>query len=230
MQLYWCCLLFIPYLSDAQKQATTNDWVNLEKYTAENKALKPPVRGEKRVVFIGNSITEHWKIKDRDFFVDNHYINRGISGETTRQIRARFRADAIELQPTVIIILAGINDIAGYDGWVPVDSIFANIVAMAQMAMNENIRVVLCSVLPANKIIGRPDIQPIEKIIALNARIKRFCREHQLVYADYYSAMVDEHRGLDKRYSSDGIHPNFNGYRVMNPIIRKAIAETLRGK
>ncbi|WP_188051522.1 SGNH/GDSL hydrolase family protein [Flavobacterium sp. GP15] len=209
-----------------KKQA--QDWPNLSKYQQENSLLPIPVLEEKRVVFMGDSITEFWKMIDPDYFVNKSYINRGISGQTTPQMLIRFRADVIALQPTVVIILAGINDIAGNTGPSSLEMIRDNIFSMVELAKANQIEVILCSVLPAIDFSWKPNQQPIEKIKALNEIIKNYAQSNEIVYIDYYSVMVDAHEGLKKEYSNDGVHPNKMGYQVMRPLAEKAIAFVLK--
>jgi lysophospholipase L1-like esterase len=212
----------------SQDDAMKTDWANLKRYAADNKQLSPVTSNEKRVVFMGNSITEGWLKADSAFFSGKTYINRGISGQTTPQMLVRFRQDVIDLEPAVVVILAGTNDIAENTGPTTLETIFGNIVSMAELARANNIRVVLSSVLPANKYNWRPQIQPAEKIVALNTMIKAYCSKQKLTFVDYYSAMVDEQKGLDKKYSNDGVHPTLEGYKVMEPLVEKAIAKALK--
>lgn len=209
-----------------KKQA--QDWPNLSKYQQENSLLPIPVLEEKRVIFMGDSITEFWKMIDPDYFVNKSYINRGISGQTTPQILVRFRADVIALQPTVVIILAGINDIAGNTGPSSLEMIRDNIFSMVELAKANQIEVILCSVLPAIDFSWKPNQEPIEKIKALNEIIKNYAQSNDIVYIDYYSVMIDAHEGLKKEYSNDGVHPNKMGYQVMGPLAEKAIAFVLK--
>lgn len=209
-----------------KKQA--QDWPNLSKYQQENSLLPIPVLEEKRVIFMGDSITEFWKMIDPDYFVNKSYINRGISGQTTPQILVRFRADVIALQPTVVIILAGINDIAGNTGPSSLEMIRDNIFSMVELATANQIEVILCSVLPAIDFSWKPNQEPIEKIKALNEIIKNYAQSNDIVYIDYYSVMIDAHEGLKKEYSNDGVHPNKMGYQVMGPLAEKAIAFVLK--
>ncbi|MGB3079659.1 MAG: GDSL-type esterase/lipase family protein, partial [Saprospiraceae bacterium] len=131
----------------AQADQPSTDWGNLNKYANANENLKPPTLTEKRIVFMGNSITEFWLSFDESFFANKPYINRGISGQTTPQMLIRFRQDVIDLSPTVVVILAGINDIAENTGHITQEQSFGNIVSMTELANANNIKVVLCSVL-----------------------------------------------------------------------------------
>jgi lysophospholipase L1-like esterase len=205
-----------------------NDWPNLRKYQDENSKLPPPAPGENRVVFMGNSITEFWKANDSSYF--SSYVNRGISGQTTPQMLVRFREDVINLKPAVVVILAGINDIAQNTGPIKLEDTFGNIISMVELARAEHIKVVMSSVLPANHFPWRPAITPTEKVIALNKMLKEYADANHIVYLDYYSAMVDDQKGLPLNLSGDGVHPNLTGYKVMEPLADKAIAEALKRK
>lgn len=201
---------------------------NLNKYAVENKKLSSPKNGEKRVVFMGNSITEGWKSADSSFFSHESYINRGIGGETTSQMVARFQQDVVDLHPSVVVILAGINDIAENNGPVPLEETFNNIVSMVKQAQANNIRAVVSSVLPANFFPWRPALRPADKVIALNTLLASYCRTHNIVYLDYYSKMVNDKKGLDKTLAEDGVHPTRAGYKIMRPLAEEAIAKALR--
>ena len=206
-----------------------NDWANLARYAGDNSKLSPPAPGENRVIFMGNSITEFWKVSDSVYFSKN-YISRGISGQTTPQMLVRFREDVINLKPAVVVILAGINDIAQNTGPEKLEDVFGNIVSMVQLAQVSHIKVVMSSVLPANHFPWRPSIDPTEKVIQLNKMIKDYAEQNHIVYLDYYSAMVDDQRGLPKNLSNDGVHPTIAGYKIMEPLADKAIAEALKRK
>jgi acetyl esterase/lipase/lysophospholipase L1-like esterase len=207
-----------------------NDWANRKKYEWENKNLKSVNPGEKRIVFMGNSITEFWKITDSSFFKDKPYINRGISGQTTPQMLLRFREDVINLKPSVVVILAGINDIAENTGPTTLENIFGNLISMMELAKAGKIKVVLCSVLPAYDFPWKPGLAPAEKVVRLNAMLKNYADKNNIVYANYYSAMVDKRKGLDKKFTDDGVHPTLAGYKIMEPLLEKAIAEALKRK
>ena len=204
------------------------DWADLKKYEVENKGLGEPKPGEKRVVFVGNSITEGWVSLDPDFFKGGAYIGRGISGQTTPQMLVRFRQDVVELKPAVVVILAGTNDIAGNAGPTTLEAIMGNIASMAELARANKIKVVLSSVLPVFDYPWKPGLQPADKIVALNLMIKEYAHKNKMVYLDYYSAMVDERKGLKKELGEDGVHPNLAGYKIMEPLVEKAIAAALK--
>lgn len=205
----------------------SEDWANLSRYRNANAQVKPSAPGENRVVFMGNSITQNWASAHPDFFTSNGYIGRGISGQTTAQMLIRFRPDVIDLQPKAVVILAGTNDIAANRGPVSLKQIAGNVFSMAELAKANGIKVVLASVLPANSYAWRPAIMPADKIVALNAMIKTYAEAHDLVYLDFYSSMVDDEKGLKKGYGWDSVHPNLEGYKVMEVLAQRAIAEAM---
>lgn len=227
-------VLFLScYIASAQDQKDPEawkkqDWPYLAKYRAENEKLGLPQPGEKRVVFMGNSITEGWKVADPGFFEKEGYINRGIGGQTTPQMLIRFRPDVIDLKPRVVVILAGTNDIAGNTGYSSLEMIEDNIASMADLARANGIKVVLSSVLPAYNFPWRKEIEPAGKIAELNTWIKDYANKNDFIYIDYYSEMVDERKGLKSSYSEDGVHPNKAGYEVMRGLAEKAIAKALK--
>ena len=201
--------------------------INLNKYKEENSSLGLPKQGENRIVFMGNSITEDWKSLSPNFFLDNNYVNRGIGGETSSQMLLRFRSDVINLKPSAVVILAGINDIAENQGPISIPDIARNIFFMSQLASENNIKVILCSVLPAYDFPWRPGLNPKDKVISLNDLIQKHAQEKSFEYVDYFSSMVDERKGLIKEYGNDEVHPNLEGYRVMESIIQKSIHKVL---
>lgn len=204
-----------------------NDYGQLARYRDANAALTPPSPGENRVVFFGDSITDIWKLDDS--FPGKHYINRGIGGQTTSQMLVRFRQDVIELQPKVVVILAGTNDIAGNSGPITNEDIEANLASMAELAKAHGIRIILSSILPVNNY--RPQAQeffasrPAERILALNSWLKDYCAKNDLTYLDYFSAMVDDKGLLKRDLANDGLHPNQAGFTVMAPLAEKAIEQ-----
>jgi len=219
-----------PKVEEAQRIAAQQDWPNIRRYAEANSKVQPPAPNEKRVVFMGNSITDAWINVDSAYFAGKPYYDRGIGGQTTPQMLVRFREDVIELKPSVVVILAGINDIAENTGPNKLENVFGNIVSMVQLAHNAGIKVVISSVLPANHFPWRPSIVPTEKVIALNKMLKDYADKTGVVYLDYYSKMVDSEKGLPKNLSNDGVHPTLEGYRIMEPLAEKAIAEALKRK
>ena len=199
------------------------DWANFKRFQQENSELMLAKANENRVVFMGNSITEGWLSIRPEFFKNKPYVNRGISGQTTPQMLVRFRQDVIHLKPSTVVLLAGINDIAENTGPSTIEMIANNIVSMAELAKANHINVIICSVLPANKFPWREGLKPAEKVIKLNVLLQSYSKKHKLAYVDYYSAMVNDSHGLKKELGEDGIHPNKNGYLIMEPILEKAI-------
>lgn len=216
-------------LSSARAQANP-DWPNLQKFAKANAELAPPAAGEKRVVFMGNSITEGWAPKFAELFPGKPYIGRGISGQTTPQMLIRFRQDVVALKPAVVVILAGTNDIAGNTGPSTLEMIEDNLASMAEIAQANGIRVVMCSVLPVFDYPWKPGLEPAPKIVALNNWIRAYAKSHKAQYADFHTAMADSRQGLPKELAADGVHPNLAGYKVMGPIVEQAIAAALKQK
>jgi len=161
-------------------------------------------------------------------FPGKPYVGRGISGQTTPQMLVRFRQDVLALQPAVVVILAGTNDIAGNTGPATLEMIEDNFMSMTELAQRNGIRVVLASVLPVYDYPWRPGLTPAPKIAALNAWMKAYAARVGAVYLDYYTAMVDERQGLRSDLTYDGVHPTEAGYRVMAPLADHAIQEALR--
>ncbi len=212
----------------AQEDQQHNDWANFGRYHADNLKIGMPLPGEKRVVFMGNSITDGWIRMDSDFFKKNHFVDRGISGQTTPQMLVRFRPDVINLKATIVVILAGINDIAGNTGPSTLEMIEANLSSMVEIAQANGIQVVLSSVLPAFDFPWRPGLEPAGKVIKLNLWIKKYAEEKKCVYLDYFTPMADEKHALKADLTSDGVHPNLAGYKIMEPLAEQAIQIALR--
>src|SRR3954468_15935971 len=209
-------------------QQLRTDWANLAKYRDANATVVPPAKGENRVVFMGNSITEGWQQYFPTMFAGKPYVNRGIGGQTTPQMLVRFRQDVVALKPKVVVILAGTNDLAGNTGPSTVEMIEDNLMSMTEIAQANGIRVVLSSVLPVFDYPWKRGLEPAPKIVALNAWIKSYAARVGVVYLDYHSAMADERQGLRADLTTDGVHPNEAGYRMMAPLSEKAIADALR--
>jgi len=228
--LFMASIMLFAIGAKAQDDKLHKDWANIQGYEERNSKLAPPAKGENRVVYMGDSITDFWMNNDSTFFKSNSYINRGISGQTTGQMLVRFREDVINLKPNVVVILAGINDIAENNGPSKLEDVFGNIVSMAELAKTNNIKVVISSVLPANKFPWRPSIIPTEKVVQLNAMLKEYADKNGIVYLDYYSAMVDSDKGLPANLAKDGVHPTLEGYKIMEPLAVKAIDKAMKGK
>jgi len=200
---------------------TLEDWAYLEKFREANSKIMD-FEDPNRVVFMGNSITEGWSNFNKKFFIENPFINRGISGQTTPQMLIRFRADVVNLKPKTVVILAGINDIAGNTGPITIENTAENIISMTEIAKANNISVIICSTIPAIDFPWSPGLKPGPKVIKLNSILKKYCEENGVAYADYYSAMADDKGGLkvpEYTSSDDLVHPNLEGYKVMEKII-----------
>jgi lysophospholipase L1-like esterase len=225
---YFKIILSLYLLISEINWSYSQDWANLERFKKENEMLGSPSNDEIRIVFMGNSITEGWSKLSPGFFKGKSYVNRGISGQTTPQMLIRFRPDVIKLKPAVVLILAGTNDIAGNTGPSTLDMIMDNLVSMTELAKANNIKVILCSVLPAYDYPWKPGLNPADKIFKLNELIKSYADKKGVIYLDYYSSMVDKQKGLLQKYSNDGVHPNEAGYKVMEPLAEDAINKALQ--
>ena len=210
----------------AQTRVPTAEWAGLDRYREENALL--PTAVSDRVVFMGNSIVEGWAPHFRQLFPGRQYIGRGISGQTTAQMLVRFRQDVISLRPTVVVILAGTNDIAGNGGPVTLTEIQGNLASMTELAQANGIRVVLCSVLPVLDYPWRPGLEPAAIIVALNAWLREYASQRDAIYVDLHSAMRDESDGMQRGLARDGVHPTEEGYRRMAPLVEQGIAAARR--
>jgi lysophospholipase L1-like esterase len=210
----------------------TDDFGELKRYRDADAALTAPKAGESRVVFVGDSITDYWKLAN--YFPGKPYFNRGIDGQTTPQMLVRFRQDVIDLHPAVLVVLAGTNDVAGVTGHVRNEDIEANYASMAELARLHHIHVVFASLLPVNNYTEDAKesfaLRPRERILSLNAWLKNYCAKNGLVYLDYFSAMVDDKGMLKRDLSDEGLHPNAAGYKIMAPLAEKAIAQAIASK
>jgi lysophospholipase L1-like esterase len=203
------------------------DFAGLNRYHDENAALPAPAPGERRVVFFGDSITDSWGRGVGSFFPGKPYVNRGISGQTTPQMLIRFEQDVVALHPAAVVILAGTNDVAGNTGLSTPEMIENNFRAMASIAQQNGIQVILASITPAAHYPWSPTIQPVPIIRELNLWLKQFCAAQHLVYLDYYGAVADETGAMKPGLSSDGVHPTVAGYAIMAPLAEAAIAQAL---
>ncbi len=222
--LFISALLFTTVVLHAQNR----DWANINRYKTNNKEL---VEAKKQIetVFIGNSITEGWVTLDPVFFTNNNYEGRGISGQISAQMLLRMREDVIKLKPRVVVINAGTNDIAENANVYDPEITLGNIISMVQLAQANNIKVVLGSVLPTNHFRWNPDITDVAgKVTDLNNRIKNYADANHIPYIDYHTALKDKDNGLDVKYGEDGVHPNIEGYHIMEPLAKEAIDKALK--
>ena len=211
-----------------RQQRRLQDWAQLARYRDLNSKVAAPDANERRVVFLGDSITDGWKLAE--YFPGKPYINRGISGQTTPQMLIRARPDVVALRPRVVVILAGTNDIAGNTGPMTLESIEDNYTSIAELARANGIRVVFASVLPIhdygkNKVSERRSPDQIKK---LNEWLKAYCQRSGHTYLDYYSHMLDDKGMLRADLAGDGLHPNAEGYKIMAPLAEAAIARSLK--
>ena len=209
--------------------ADDKDWGNLQRYAGQNAEVKKWPQQQRRVVFMGNSITENWARMRPQFFKENGYVGRGISGQTSYQFVVRYRQDVIELKPELVVINTATNDVAENTGPYNEDRTFANIETMVDLARTNKIKVILTTTLPAAKFGWNPRITDgAEKIARLNARIKAYAKRSNIPFVDYYSKMVSgDDRALNPAYTNDGVHPTEAGYAVMEPVIKAAIDKAL---
>ena len=207
----------------------TDDYGQLARYREANDKLGPPAANENRVVFFGDSITDIWKLEN--YFPGKPYVNRGIGGQTTPQMLVRFRQDVIDLHPKVVVILAGTNDIAGNTGPMRNEDIEANYASFAELARASGIRVVYSSILPVHNYTERSKDffaqRPMSRVLELNQWLKNYCEKNNIVYLDYFSAVVDDKGLLKKDLADDGLHPNDAGYKIMAPLAEAAIQKAM---
>lgn len=218
--------LSAPAVSVSRKCPLTRaegaDWANVSHRHIENCGV-----GDPTAVFIGDSITEYWAAPPYGaFFIENNFLARGISGQTTPQMLRRFRQDVIAAHPKVVVVLAGTNDIAGNTGPSSNLEIEKNLASMSQMAVDAGIKVVLASITPVSfeQSSGREGRRPMARIRAINAWMHSYAEQNNIVYLDYFSAMVDLHGFLKTELSDDGLHPNAKGYALMEPLAQAAVA------
>ena len=212
------------------KAQSAIDFANLARYKDDNTVI---LNSKKKVdvVFMGNSITEGWVKSHPEFFSENNYTGRGISGQTTSQMLLRFQNDVIALKPRLVVINAGTNDIAENTGIYNPDFTFNNIKAMADIAKSNGIKVIIASVLPAAAFPWRKEITDApQKVDALNSKLKQYAQSSKLIFADYNTAMRDAKGGMREGLAKDGIHPTPAGYALMEPIIKSAINKVLGKK
>lgn len=221
-------LAFVLLSPFASSWALNPDTANLARYAADNERVKDEGKTVD-VIFMGNSITDHWVGFHPEFFSDNNYLDRGIGGQTSSQMLLRFRQDVIDLAPRVVVINAGTNDCAENTGRFDADFTFGNIVSMTDLARANGIRVILASVLPASGFGWNRNItDAAERIDSLNSRIRAYAEANNIPYADYYSAMVaGPDKALNPEYTEDGVHPNAGGYTLMENIVNPIIVKTL---
>jgi lysophospholipase L1-like esterase len=222
MKLYLSLLAIVIFTN-----MNAQDWANVARFKAENELVienKAPVK----MVFMGNSITEGWKLFDPNFFNSTDYVNRGIGGQTTPQMLIRFKQDVLDLKPKGVVILAGTNDIAGNTGPMSIQEIYNQIESMAGLAALNKIEVFLCSVLPVYDYPWKPGLKPAPKIVALNEMLKTLAGEKNYLYIDYFSEMSDDKNGLKASLGADVVHPNEKGYEIMKRVLLNTIGPSFK--
>jgi acyl-CoA thioesterase I len=217
----------------ARSDVRMRDWPNLARYREANQTLGPARGGEKRAVFMGDSITDAWPQRASEFFAGRPYVGRGISAQTTPQMLLRFRQDVVDLKAKVVVILAGTNDIASNTGPMTDEEIQGNLMSMAQLAKAHDIKVVFSSVLPVSAYHTAPNgvpqtiLRPMTRIRAINDWMKKYAKDEDHVYLDYFNAMIDATGHLRTELSGDDLHPNAAGYAIMGPLADAAVKEAL---
>ncbi len=221
--IFTAAALLVTGILLAQNNKT--DWANSGRYAEENKTAPKGA-----VVFMGNSITRGWVENRPEFFKENNYVGRGIGGQTSAHMLVRFRSDVIDLKPSTVVILAGTNDIAQNNGYISLENVLGNIISMVELAKANNIKVILCSVLPAAEFGWRKELKPANDIIQLNQMIKFYAAKNNIPYVDYHTALKDENNGLPKKYAGDGVHPNKEAYLIMEQLVQQAIGKKTKLK
>lgn len=206
------------------------DWANIARYDASNKEIMAQKNDGRRVVFLGNSITEGWVKLRPQFFADNGFIGRGISGQTSYQFLVRFREDVINLDPKLVVINVATNDVAENTDVYDEDRTFGNIQTMVELARLHGIKVILTATLPADGIPWNAEItSTTDKIVKLNDRVREYAKKMKIPYVDYYSSMLaDDGKALNPAYTKDGIHPTEAGYEVMETLILPAVRKIVK--
>lgn len=201
----------------------SQDWFGFNRFKADNDRIKASGNYPK-VVFMGNSITENWAYYHPNFFTDNNFCGRGISGQTSSQMLVRFTADVVELHPKAVVIMAGTNDVAHNDFYVEPEKVVENIIAMCNLAKANGIVPIISSIPPCSEFPWRKEIlNPGQTIVNINKSLKEYAKKNGIVYVDYHAALADENLGLPKTLSGDGCHPNPDTYLTMEEMVLKAI-------
>ena len=201
----------------------SQDWFGFNRFKADNEQIKANGNYPK-VVFMGNSITENWAYYHPNFFSDNNFCGRGISGQTSSQMLVRFTADVVELHPKAVVIMAGTNDVAHNDYYVEPEKVVENIIAMCNLAKANGIVPIISSIPPCSEFPWRKEIlNPGQTIVNINKSLKEYADKNGIVYVDYHAALADENLGLPKTLSGDGCHPNPGTYFTMEEMVLKAI-------
>lgn len=209
--------------------AQNRDWANHSRYAQANKELPAPAKGEHRVVFMGNSITDQWLGRHPEFWQETGYINRGISGQTSYQFLLRFREDVVNLKPEIVVINVGTNDCAENTHPFNPEITLGNLKSMVEIAQANGIKVIIAATLPATTFSWNPSIKDApQRVQTINKLIRQYAADNNLPYVDYYTPMAYGPDGImNPAYSDDGVHPTPAGYAVMEPLIINAINNLL---
>ena len=200
------------------------DWFGFGRYKADNERIVASGKLPE-VVFLGNSITEYWALYHPEFFRQHNYCGRGIGGQTSTQMLARFTADVVNLHPKAVVIMAGTNDVAHNTYWVEPDKVVENIVAMCQLARANGIVPLISAIPPCASFVWNPDIKDAaETIVGINKRLQAYAEANGIAYVDYHSALADKRGGLPKSLSDDGCHPNLDAYYIMERIVLEKLS------
>ena len=207
-----------------------NDWFGFNRYKVDNERIIKS--GEfPEVVFMGNSITELWAAYHPTFFSGHNYCGRGIGGQTSTQMLARFTADVVNLRPKAVVIMAGTNDVAHNTYWVEPDRVVDNVVAMCLLARANGIVPIISSIPPCAAFRWNTDIKnAAQTIIDINKRLRAYAEANSIVYVDYHATLADKQNGFLKQLSDDGCHPNPDTYYIMEELVLKAISEAVNSK
>ncbi len=216
-------------MSTLGMQAAGDDWANFGRYEKDNQEVKTWPQEKRKVVFMGNSITQNWVSRHGQFFTDNGYVGRGISGQTTYQMVLRFYEDVVALHPKAVVINGGTNDIALNNHPYVEERTFQNITIMAQIAKQNGIKVILTSITPCDHYVWRKEVTDVVgKIKSLNARIKEYAKKNKFQYVDYWTPMAKEDGSMRDGISDEGCHPTVAGYEIMEPLVQAAIKKVVK--
>lgn len=220
---------FQSQVEQLQRSLRDPDRDNFRRYAEANTSIASRKPGQTRIVFFGDSITDGWRLNE--YFPSQDFINRGISGQVTSQMLARFLPDVAAHKPDAVLILAGTNDIAR--GTAP-STIQSNLTAIADLADAHKVKPIFASILPVsdyhkgvNPSYARTPMRPPAVIQAMNAWLKDFCVRRNYVYLDYFAGLADQGGQLKADYADDGLHPNPAGYRAMAPLALAAIEKAV---
>lgn len=226
-RLFLLLLVLVPFSMSAQNKDLNYDWAKFNRYAEANAKLT----AAPSVVFMGDSIFDGWIRKQPEYFNDNNFADRGISGQTTSHMLVRFRPDVLELEPKAVVILAGTNDIALNNGYIDNEHILGNIISMIELAQNAGIRPILCSVLPAGRYKWRPEVEDVAgKIKALNALLKDYAVKNRIDWVDFHSVMSVGDGSMNTAYTDDYVHPTPAGYTVMQEVLYPYLKKYLKTK